>query len=122
MAGISRSVTLTIAYLIRRYGLAMQSAYQYVKERRPAISPNLNFMGQLVEFESCIMGEGGGGEGGGGEGCEQQLHLEDYAPSLEQEEMSEMMKVCIYYISIYLLYICGMCSSCKTTHNLHALP
>ena len=90
MAGISRSVTLTIAYLIRRYGLAMQSAYQYVKERRPAISPNLNFMGQLVEFESCITGEGGGGEG-----CEQQLRLEDYAPSLEQEEMSEMMKVCV---------------------------
>ena len=62
-------------------------------------------MGQLVEFESCITGEGGGGEGGGGEGCEQQLHLEDYAPSLEQEEMSEMMKVCIYYISIYSISV-----------------
>ena len=60
MAGISRSVTLTIAYLMRHFGLAMQTAYQYVKDRRPAISPNLNFMGQLVEFESCRVREGEG--------------------------------------------------------------
>lgn len=51
MAGISRSVTLTIAYLMAHFGMSMQDAYQYVKDKRPAISPNLNFMGQLVEFE-----------------------------------------------------------------------
>jgi len=51
MAGISRSVTLTIAYLMYHFGMSMHAAYQFVKEKRPAISPNLNFMGQLVEFE-----------------------------------------------------------------------
>ena len=51
MAGISRSVTLTIAYIMAHFNLTMQNAYQYVKDKRPAISPNLNFMGQLVEFE-----------------------------------------------------------------------
>eukprot|EP00731_Ephydatia_muelleri_P025025 Em0017g108a len=54
MAGISRSVTLVIAYLMQYYRLPMQQAYQFVKDKRPAISPNLNFMGQLVEFDRTI--------------------------------------------------------------------
>ena len=33
------------------FSMSMQNAYQFVKDKRPAISPNLNFMGQLVEFE-----------------------------------------------------------------------
>lgn len=79
MAGVSRSVTLTIAYLMNYFGLPMQSAYQLVKDKRPAISPNLNFMGQLVAFE-------------------QELNLKkdrvlrkmtDFTPSEEQEKLTE---------------------------------
>ena len=55
MAGVSRSVTFTIAYLMTYFGLAMQTAYQLVKDKRPVISPNLNFMGQLVNYEEELM-------------------------------------------------------------------
>ena len=44
MAGISCCVALTIAYLMRH----MQSAYQYVNDRRPAITPNLNSTDQFT--------------------------------------------------------------------------
>lgn len=54
MAGISRSVTITIAYLMKFHRMSMNRAYQYLKDMRPAISPNLNFMGQLVEFERSL--------------------------------------------------------------------
>ena len=83
MAGVSRSVTLTIAYLMHRFRMSMQSAYQFVKEKRPAISPNLNFMGQLVEFEREL------------ELTPTQsasFQLNDYLPSSEQEKLSERLK------------------------------
>ena len=54
MAGISRSVTITIAYLMKFHRMSMNRAYHYLKDMRPAISPNLNFMGQLVEFERSL--------------------------------------------------------------------
>ena len=54
MAGISRSVTITIAYLMKYHRMSTNRAYQYLKDMRPAISPNLNFMGQLIEFERSL--------------------------------------------------------------------
>jgi len=50
-AGISRSATMCIAYLMHKNGLTMDEAYDYVKLRRAVIAPNLNFMRQLSEFE-----------------------------------------------------------------------
>ncbi|KAK7915852.1 hypothetical protein WMY93_011613 [Mugilogobius chulae] len=50
-AGVSRSATVVIAYLMKHTLMTMTDAYKYVRSRRPVVSPNLNFMGQLLEFE-----------------------------------------------------------------------
>ncbi|XP_074552795.1 uncharacterized protein LOC141809601 [Halichoeres trimaculatus] len=53
-AGISRSPALAVAYIMYRMGLDLDQAYRFVKERRPSISPNFNFLGQLQYFQSTL--------------------------------------------------------------------
>ena len=56
-AGVSRSPTIAVAYLIKNFPMTMVDAYRFVKTRRSIISPNLNFMGQLLEFEQTLKRE-----------------------------------------------------------------
>ncbi|XP_046558461.1 dual specificity protein phosphatase 1-B-like [Haliotis rubra] len=51
-AGISRSATICLAYLMSTNNLALEHAYEHVRQRRSVIDPNLNFMRQLKDFES----------------------------------------------------------------------
>ena len=53
-AGISRSATLCLAYLITSHKVSLSDAFQYVKRRRNVISPNFNFMGQLLKLEAEV--------------------------------------------------------------------
>ena len=60
----------------------MQRAYQFVKDKRPAISPNLNFMGQLVEFERELELR---------LPTDKSLDLGSFLPSAEQQSYSRMI-------------------------------
>ncbi|NXO00409.1 DUS16 phosphatase, partial [Rhinopomastus cyanomelas] len=59
LAGISRSATIAIAYIMQRMDMSLDEAYRFVKEKRPTISPNFNFLGQLLDFEKKIKPQGG---------------------------------------------------------------
>lgn len=51
VAGVSRSATICIAYLIKYGHLDFYQAYMVLKTARPIICPNYGFIKQLLEFE-----------------------------------------------------------------------
>jgi protein-tyrosine phosphatase len=53
VGGISRSVAITLAYLMRTENMRLDDAYSFMKAKKANISPNISFMGQLVEFEKA---------------------------------------------------------------------
>ncbi len=50
-AGMSRSPTLIIAYLMIENKWCFEEAYNYIKAKRPHISPNIGFIKQLKQLE-----------------------------------------------------------------------
>lgn len=59
-AGISRSATICLAYLMHTRRVRLDEAFDFVKQRRQVISPNLAFMGQLLQFETDVLCKGWG--------------------------------------------------------------
>lgn len=57
-AGISRSATICLAYLMHTQRFRLDEAFNFVKQRRNVISPNLAFMGQLLQYEVDILCQG----------------------------------------------------------------
>lgn len=52
--GLSRSATLVLAYVMQEYSMDYASAYDYVKTRHPALSPNLSLVAKLLEWQDQI--------------------------------------------------------------------
>uniref|UniRef100_A0A0A9YYM7 protein-tyrosine-phosphatase n=1 Tax=Lygus hesperus TaxID=30085 RepID=A0A0A9YYM7_LYGHE len=63
VAGVSRSVTITLAYLMARHCLTMNDAFIWVRNRKPNIAPNFHFMEELARFEQDLFGKGDAKEG-----------------------------------------------------------
>ncbi|XP_030370967.1 dual specificity protein phosphatase 18 [Scaptodrosophila lebanonensis] len=56
VAGVSRSASLCLAYLMKHGGMSLRDAYTHVKSIRPQVRPNSGFFQQLREFEVQLRG------------------------------------------------------------------
>jgi len=53
-AGVSRSAAFVIGYLMYSEHLSLDAAHGAVRNKREIISPNLDFMGELKEYETSL--------------------------------------------------------------------
>ncbi|KAG5192772.1 hypothetical protein JKP88DRAFT_242647 [Tribonema minus] len=53
-AGISRSATIVLSFLMAAQGMALVDALAFLQAKRPQASPNVNFMRQLVAYEQAL--------------------------------------------------------------------
>uniref|UniRef100_A0A7E4V753 protein-tyrosine-phosphatase n=1 Tax=Panagrellus redivivus TaxID=6233 RepID=A0A7E4V753_PANRE len=54
MAGISRSVTICLAYLMQHTHSTLEQSFDFLLKQNGAIAPNFHFMGQLIDFERSL--------------------------------------------------------------------
>jgi len=54
-SGISRSVTLCLAYMVGKQGYSLSAAMKEMNEKRPISNPNLGFIGQLSKYARQII-------------------------------------------------------------------
>lgn len=50
-AGISRSATIVIAYIMKKNNMCMNDSLHFVQQKRSCISPNFGFCSQLILYE-----------------------------------------------------------------------
>lgn len=56
VAGVSRSVSLVLAYLMKYADMSLKNAFLHVRSIRPQIRPNVGFFKQLIEYEQRLHG------------------------------------------------------------------
>uniref|UniRef100_A0A1A9W4V0 Protein-tyrosine-phosphatase n=1 Tax=Glossina brevipalpis TaxID=37001 RepID=A0A1A9W4V0_9MUSC len=56
VAGVSRSTTFCLAYLMKYAGMNLREAFFYTKAIRPQIRPNFGFFQQLRAYEQHLLG------------------------------------------------------------------
>ena len=54
-AGVSRSTTIVIAYIIYKYKLTLLEALQFVRSKRNIVNPNPGFIQQLKNLEPLLL-------------------------------------------------------------------
>jgi len=54
VAGVSRSASICIAYLMLHHGYSTEEGRAHVKKKRPCTRPNESFIKQLQEFENTV--------------------------------------------------------------------
>ena len=57
MAGVSRSASICIVYLMKYYKMTLADAYKYVRIRRAVIRPNYGFFKQMIDYETRLFGK-----------------------------------------------------------------
>lgn len=55
VAGISRSASICIAYLMKYQSMTLEEAYLHVKHKRQVINPNIGFWRQLIDYERRLL-------------------------------------------------------------------
>lgn len=55
-AGVSRSATLCLAYLVKYRDMSLMDAHTLVRACRPIIRPNSGFWKQLIDYECSLRG------------------------------------------------------------------
>jgi protein-tyrosine phosphatase len=53
-AGVSRSATCVIAFLMQEKKLQFDQAFTFVSKKRPVVFPNMGFQQQLLEFQKLL--------------------------------------------------------------------
>uniref|UniRef100_A0A8C5GN43 Uncharacterized protein n=1 Tax=Gouania willdenowi TaxID=441366 RepID=A0A8C5GN43_GOUWI len=53
--GVSRSASTVIAYAMKEYGWDLDTAFDFVKEKRAVTKPNPSFMKQLEEYQGILL-------------------------------------------------------------------
>jgi atypical dual specificity phosphatase len=56
VAGVSRSASFVLAYLMKYQKMPLKDAYKYLHARRPVVRPNTSFFQQLIEYERNLFG------------------------------------------------------------------
>eukprot|EP00947_MAST-08B_sp_MAST-8B-sp1_P000798 g798.t1 len=59
LVGASRSVSLALAYMMKRHGMSLRDAFTLCRTRRKVARPNRSFARQLIEYEAMLQNEGG---------------------------------------------------------------
>ena len=54
MAGISRSASLVVSYIMKVMKMSCQEATKFVRKTRYQISPNEGFSNSLLEYEKVL--------------------------------------------------------------------